>query len=184
MSCASLTPSGRTVVCVHHDLQTVAEYFDHVLLLNMRVVAAGPVGDDASRPRTCSGPTAAGWRPADAAERAQKHVAEAGAACDSRTAPPRLLPTLPCAGYNTAVVVDRRGLLGVAAGMIGSFALLRKRAMMSDALSHATLPGIALAFLVATALGMKGGALPVLLTGARTSGVLARRSWRSRAAPG
>jgi manganese/zinc/iron transport system ATP- binding protein len=33
---------GKTVICVHHDLQTVGEYFDHVLLLNMRVVAAGP----------------------------------------------------------------------------------------------------------------------------------------------
>jgi manganese/zinc/iron transport system ATP- binding protein len=28
---------------VHHDLQTVAEYFDYVALLNMRLVAAGPV---------------------------------------------------------------------------------------------------------------------------------------------
>ena len=34
---------GRTVVAVHHDLQTVAEYFDHIVLLNMRLVAAGPV---------------------------------------------------------------------------------------------------------------------------------------------
>jgi manganese/zinc/iron transport system ATP- binding protein len=31
------------VVVVHHDLQTVPEYFEHVLLLNGRVVAAGPV---------------------------------------------------------------------------------------------------------------------------------------------
>jgi len=38
-----LKREGRTVIVVHHDLQTVAEYFDHVLLLNMRVVAAGPV---------------------------------------------------------------------------------------------------------------------------------------------
>ncbi|HYG64553.1 MAG TPA: metal ABC transporter ATP-binding protein [Thermoanaerobaculia bacterium] len=38
-----LRASGRTVVAVHHDLQTVAEYFDHVVLLNMRLVAAGPV---------------------------------------------------------------------------------------------------------------------------------------------
>ncbi len=37
-----LRSQGRTVVCVHHDLQTVAEHFDHVLLLNMRVVAHGP----------------------------------------------------------------------------------------------------------------------------------------------
>ncbi len=36
---------GKTVLVVHHDLQTVPEYFDHVMLLNMRVVAAGPVAE-------------------------------------------------------------------------------------------------------------------------------------------
>ncbi|MFM2045023.1 MAG: hypothetical protein RLY86_3599 [Pseudomonadota bacterium] len=40
-----LEAEGRTVICVHHDLQTVAETFDHVLMLNVRVVAAGPVAD-------------------------------------------------------------------------------------------------------------------------------------------
>jgi len=30
------------VIVVHHDLRTVEQYFDHVVLLNMRVVAAGP----------------------------------------------------------------------------------------------------------------------------------------------
>jgi manganese/zinc/iron transport system ATP- binding protein len=38
-----LKASGRAVLVVHHDLQTVPEYFDDVILLNMRVVAAGPV---------------------------------------------------------------------------------------------------------------------------------------------
>jgi manganese/zinc/iron transport system ATP- binding protein len=38
-----LRARGRTVVAVHHDLQTVEEYFDDVVLLNMRLVAAGPV---------------------------------------------------------------------------------------------------------------------------------------------
>jgi manganese/zinc/iron transport system ATP- binding protein len=38
-----LRDQGRTVVAVHHDLQTVAEYFDHVVLLNLRLVAAGPI---------------------------------------------------------------------------------------------------------------------------------------------
>ena len=33
---------GRLVVCIHHDLSTVADQFDHVLVLNRRVVAAGP----------------------------------------------------------------------------------------------------------------------------------------------
>jgi manganese/zinc/iron transport system ATP- binding protein len=36
-----LRDSGATVVCVHHDLQTVAEYFDSVTLLNVRRIASG-----------------------------------------------------------------------------------------------------------------------------------------------
>ena len=40
-----LKNEGRTVVCVHHDLDTVGDYFDDVVLLNMRVVAFGPVKD-------------------------------------------------------------------------------------------------------------------------------------------
>lgn len=37
-----LKAQGKTVLVVHHDLQTVKEYFDWVLLLNMRKVAMGP----------------------------------------------------------------------------------------------------------------------------------------------
>jgi manganese/zinc/iron transport system ATP- binding protein len=40
-----LRESGRTVVAVHHDLQSVEEYFDHVILLNTRLVAAGPTSE-------------------------------------------------------------------------------------------------------------------------------------------
>jgi manganese/zinc/iron transport system ATP- binding protein len=40
-----LRAEGRTVVVVHHDLQTVSGHFDDVVLLNMRLVAAGPVRD-------------------------------------------------------------------------------------------------------------------------------------------
>jgi manganese/zinc/iron transport system ATP- binding protein len=40
-----LKSAGKTVVVVHHDLQTVAEYFDDVILLNMRVIAAGAVNE-------------------------------------------------------------------------------------------------------------------------------------------
>ncbi|MEM9970506.1 MAG: metal ABC transporter ATP-binding protein [Pseudomonadota bacterium] len=39
----SLRDEGRTVVAVHHDLSTVPEYFDNVLLLNVRKIAEGPV---------------------------------------------------------------------------------------------------------------------------------------------
>ncbi len=40
-----LRGKGCTVIVVHHDLQTVKQYFDHVVLLNMRVVATGPTAD-------------------------------------------------------------------------------------------------------------------------------------------
>ncbi|WP_372724260.1 metal ABC transporter ATP-binding protein [Novipirellula sp.] len=38
-----LKARNKTAVVIHHDLQTVPEYFDYVVLLNMRVVAHGPV---------------------------------------------------------------------------------------------------------------------------------------------
>ena len=38
-----LRTAGKTVLVVHHDLQTVREYFDYVILLNMRLIACGPV---------------------------------------------------------------------------------------------------------------------------------------------
>jgi manganese/zinc/iron transport system ATP- binding protein len=40
-----LRAEGRTVVCVHHDLQTVTEYFDWATLLNVRRIASGPVDE-------------------------------------------------------------------------------------------------------------------------------------------
>jgi len=40
-----LRAAGKSVIVVHHDLQTVPEYFDWVMLLNVRRIAAGPVGN-------------------------------------------------------------------------------------------------------------------------------------------
>ncbi|MDP2690741.1 MAG: metal ABC transporter ATP-binding protein, partial [Deltaproteobacteria bacterium] len=40
-----LRAQGKTVVVVHHDLQTVPEYFDWTALLNVRLIASGPVRD-------------------------------------------------------------------------------------------------------------------------------------------
>ena len=39
----ALKSERRAVVCVHHDLATVAQYFDYVLLINVRKIAEGPV---------------------------------------------------------------------------------------------------------------------------------------------
>ena len=41
----TLRERGKTVIAVHHDLQTVPEYFDQVVLLNVRRIAAGSVDD-------------------------------------------------------------------------------------------------------------------------------------------
>lgn len=73
--------------------------------------------------------------------------------------------------YNTRVVVLGTCLLGLASGLVGSFTLLRKRALMGDALSHATLPGIGFAFIFATILGADGKSLPILLLGAAVTGL-------------
>lgn len=37
-----LTQKGKTIVVVHHDLQSVESYFDHLILLNLRLVACAP----------------------------------------------------------------------------------------------------------------------------------------------
>ena len=43
MCCTNLRNDGKTVLVVHHDLPTVREYFDYVILLNMRLIACGPI---------------------------------------------------------------------------------------------------------------------------------------------
>ncbi|MFF2885284.1 metal ABC transporter ATP-binding protein [Paenibacillus sp. NPDC057967] len=44
-----LKNKGRTVMVVHHDLQTVEDYFDQVLMLNRSVVAHGPTAETFTR---------------------------------------------------------------------------------------------------------------------------------------
>lgn len=41
----ALREQGKTVIAVHHDLRTVPRYFDHVVLLNVRLVASGPTAE-------------------------------------------------------------------------------------------------------------------------------------------
>ena len=74
--------------------------------------------------------------------------------------------------YNTRLVVLSTMLLGCACGLTGGFLLLRKRSLMGDTLSHATLPGVALAFILAVALGGDGKSLYFLLSGAAITGLL------------
>jgi manganese/zinc/iron transport system permease protein len=74
--------------------------------------------------------------------------------------------------YNTRLVLLGSTMLGAAAGVVGSFLLLRRRALLGDALSHAMFPGIAIAFLVGEAAGGYGKSLPVLMAGAACTAAL------------
>jgi manganese/zinc/iron transport system permease protein len=68
-------------------------------------------------------------------------------------------------GYNATLVAIGAMLLGVAAGVTGTFLFLRKRALVSDAISHATLPGVGLAFIIMVYFGGDGRNLAALLIG-------------------
>lgn len=74
--------------------------------------------------------------------------------------------------HNTRVVFLGTAALGAAGGLVGTFLLLRKRSLLSDTVSHATLPGLALAFIAVEAAGGQGKSLPLLLSGAVVSGLL------------
>jgi len=83
-----------------------------------------------------------------------------------------IIHVLMLGDYNTRLVVLATAVLGLASGLIGTYLLLRKRSLMGDALAHATLPGIAIAFMIMVALGGSGKFLPGLLLGAAATGLL------------
>jgi manganese/zinc/iron transport system permease protein len=69
--------------------------------------------------------------------------------------------------YTVRNVLAGSALLGLTGGVLGCFALLRRQSLLSDALAHAALPGVCLAFL------LTGSKSPmVLLTGAMVAGIL------------
>ncbi len=68
--------------------------------------------------------------------------------------------------YNLLIVLAGVSLLGAAAGVIGCFAVLRRRSLTGDALAHGALPGLCIAFIL---VGERS--LPKLLLGALGSGL-------------
>lgn len=69
--------------------------------------------------------------------------------------------------YTLRTITIGTAILGAICGMLGSFAVLRKQSLLGDAISHASLPGIAIAFLIT---GTKD--TYILLLGALTSGLI------------
>jgi len=74
---------------------------------------------------------------------------------------------------NTRTVLLGTGTLGLAAGVVGCFATLRRRALLGDAIAHAALPGICLAFLVVGSRSFPAFMLGALILGAFSAGVIA-----------
>lgn len=70
--------------------------------------------------------------------------------------------------YTFQTVALGSALLGLISGVLGSFAVLRKRSLLGDGVSHASLPGVIIAFLLT---GSKN--TETLLTGALAAGLLA-----------
>ena len=70
--------------------------------------------------------------------------------------------------YTTQMVLLGTALLGLASGIAGTFAVLRKESLIGDGLSHAALPGVVIAFLLT---GIKD--IEVLITGAALSSIAA-----------
>lgn len=70
--------------------------------------------------------------------------------------------------YTLQIVALGACLLGIISGVLGSFAVLRKQSLLGDAVSHAALPGIAVAFLITQTKNTE-----VLLLGALLSGLVA-----------
>ena len=68
---------------------------------------------------------------------------------------------------NTRWVLAGTALLGVSSGVLGTFALLRRRSLLGDALAHAALPGVCVAFLLTSS-----RELTPLLVGALIAGLL------------
>ncbi|KGP71253.1 metal ABC transporter permease [Pontibacillus yanchengensis] len=69
---------------------------------------------------------------------------------------------------NTQWVLLGALILGFASGLIGSFVLLKKQSLIGDAMAHATLPGVCMAYLI---FGVKS--IPLFLLGAACTGLLA-----------
>lgn len=76
-------------------------------------------------------------------------------------------------GYNSVVVMAGLAALGAAAGPIGALMILKRRPLLADAVAHATLPGVAIGFLVGLWLTGDGRNSAFLLTGAALTGAVA-----------
>ena len=125
--CATLATEGRLVMASHHDLETVRDIFDEVLLLKRRAIAFGPVAEVFTEKNL-----EATFGPATPAER--------------RRMIDWLLEPLQHPFNQRALLAAL--LIGMTNGYASAFVVLKKSALKVGSLSHALLPGIAVAILL------------------------------------
>jgi manganese/zinc/iron transport system permease protein len=87
-------------------------------------------------------------------------------------------------GHNATVVVLGVAAFGLAAGLVGTFVLLRGRALIADVAAHTTLPGVAAAFIGATLLGLDPRNLWLLMAGGAVTAILGALAVNAAAATG
>ena len=150
----NLRERGQTAVIVHHDLRTVKKYFDRVVLLNNTVIASGETGETFTTDaiNRCYGGAVV--------------ITDAGSGAGGAAEASGV-------EYNSLVVLAGTGLLGGTCGLLGIFLLLRRRALVGDAISHAALPGIAIAYLLVTLVLGGERSLGALLVGGGVSAAVA-----------
>lgn len=123
----------------------------------------------------CRPATAAPGAPVGQAHASAQAVQKTSIADHRITWPTRaeVLRVVTLRDYNTRVVLLGTTLLGAVAGIVGTFMLLRKRALMGDVLAHSALPGVAVAFIAAEMVAPGSGrSLSRLLIGALVAGLL------------
>lgn len=74
--------------------------------------------------------------------------------------------------YTLRIVSIGSALLGMVSGVVGSFAVLKKQGLLGDAVSHAALPGIAIAFLLFQTKSTIGFMIGALITGLLATGLI------------
>ena len=102
---------------VHHDLQTVPDYFDWVTLINLRVVASGPVEEVFHE------------------ENLKKTYHSSGTLFKGCDVMFNNIISL-FSDYTFQTVALGSALLGLISGVLGSFAVLRRQSLLGDGVSH------------------------------------------------
>ena len=119
-----LRDEQKTVIVVHHDLQTINEYFDWVFLLNVRQIAFGKVQDTLTE------------------EKPTLNIRRTTFVYYTITQMNLVID------YPVIITLIGVSLIGITSGIISCYSVLKEQSLLGDAIAHAALPGLCIAFLI------------------------------------